>query len=556
MGALFSNTSSTTTVNTLNNTLENTSGNTDNRISEIKYTNYMKKLMGLDILINNNVQLLGQYEKFLTDCAYMARLVYAPNEVIFKCFNYLDITPDRFNDVLTLVENTLYKFFPYHELYDTKLIEQNYKKEFKNVFGTDRKTDGGEPVGYFFKNNKQLNGFIYYNEKIRRLYLVFKGSSSFKDFIHDLKTTPSDYSKLPFLSSLKTNDSGIPNGHAGFASLIKDDVVNIISLLLSFTDKYNPDEIVITGHSLGGALSTVLAFCLGYAIKNREIELIGNPSIHLVTFGAPMIFSDYLRVKFNELIDSNIMTYDRITNNGDIVVGIPPVFSHGGYNILKTELYAFSKTKRTTKISELRKLFNSPYPQKGNSLPSYPEFLGLFMNKYSTINEQKYIENLRSVGGTTKERRQELIGELFPKLSKDNIQAIISTEAISKDDIKSADQLSKENPEQTGGDNVLFGKYSNLYKETTLKRFPNKMSYEFYIRLSANFSHAQYMGVGFLAGLRIPSLKTGRKKEPLSNYIYMRASDGSIYSEECKMDAKCLVLSNMWKDIKDKRIEI
>jgi len=525
------------------------SGSVTNPVNSIKFTTYLKKLMGSDTLNNTNVETIAKYEKFLTDCCYMARLIYAPSEVIFKCMGFMDITPDRFNDVITLTENTLYKNFPYHELYDTDFIKKAYNQNFTKIYGANRKTTGGVPIGYFFKNDKQLNGMIMYDKKTNRLYIVFKGSSSIKDFIHDLKTQPYDYSKLPYLSSIKSEE-GYAMGHSGFAQVIKYDVMRIISMLLWFNTKYSPSEIIITGHSLGGALSTVLGLCLGYGIRNNEIPKPSAP-IHVVTFGAPMMFSDYLRNKFNELLDLDIITFDRVTNSMDVVVGIPPVFSHGGYNILKTEIYPFKNTKRTTQIRELRSLFNLPL-NKDNTLPSYSEFLNLFKNPSSTIDQNSYKENLKHIGGTTSQRRKEIIHTVFPTLSPEYIEQISDIPPITNEELTQVNEITEEakeasadNTPQAGGEFSLM-KHSSYYKSTTKSRFPNKVFYDFYKILSANFSHAEYMGLGYLAGLRLPS-KSGRKREPVSEYIFMSTDDGQLYSVACNNFFECVQAGGSYK---------
>ena len=59
---------------------------------------------------------------------------------------------------------------------------------------------------------------------------------------------------------------------------------------------------------------------------------------------------------------------------------------------------------------------------------------------------------------------------------------------------------------------------------------PNRIIYNCNKILCGGFCHAAYMGVGYLGGLRIPSVH-GRKKEPRDNYrlVYSTTSD-RLYS--------------------------
>lgn len=134
------------------------------------------------------------------------------------------------------------------------------------------------------------------------LFVVFKGTSTIKDFITDI-------------SFIQKDDSyGIPGEiHAGFYNVIKDKFADIVEIL-----KTNPNKkIVISGHSLGGALATVLfSYCL-----------VNHPHLNteLYTFGSPRVGDK----EFSKFIsDSNKAT--RIINKGDIVTMIP-VFDYFHY---------------------------------------------------------------------------------------------------------------------------------------------------------------------------------------------------------------------------------
>ena len=72
------------------------------------------------------------------------------------------------------------------------------------------------------------------------------------------------------------------NVHSGFLSqylAIKDELFSKTS---AFISKYNPAKILITGHSLGGALASLCAVDFSQSLDSDQ-----SKKIRCVTFGAP-----------------------------------------------------------------------------------------------------------------------------------------------------------------------------------------------------------------------------------------------------------------------------
>jgi hypothetical protein len=197
------------------------------------------------------------------------------------------------------------------------------------------------------------------------LVLVFKGSSTVKNFQHDLYSqfTPSDLSKImPPGTAMST---GAGKNNIVPSSFIKP-ILESWELLKQGLTTFNPTRLFVTGHSLGGAYASLFTFIMA---EIRAASFPSIQSIHNITFGAPTILSDGARNTFNGHLDSGIVTLDRVTSTGifsklaDIIPSIPAGFSHPGFQPLRTEMYPELKTGRAYTFDTVRKVY-----QKGGLL--------------------------------------------------------------------------------------------------------------------------------------------------------------------------------------------
>lgn len=179
--------------------------------------------------------------------------------------------------------------------------------------------------------------------------LTFKGSSTVENFKHDLysqftraEISPGCFVPGSFLKHLKDN-----------LAVIKQSIAD-----------FKPTRLFITGHSLGGAYATLMAYLL-------LLEGVGYP-IHLVTFGSPATMADAARNQFNQFLDSGKATLDRVTSAylgkvADVIPSIPAGFSHPGFQPLRTEFYPESRTGRAYNIDTIKKVY------QGGAIWSGPE---------------------------------------------------------------------------------------------------------------------------------------------------------------------------------------
>jgi len=102
--------------------------------------------------------------------------------------------------------------------------------------------------------------------------------------------------------------------HEGFFLAFRSVKEQLWTSLDYFLDQYPGSPIVITGHSLGGALASI-------AVVEIKLTYSNPPDIvNLYTFGSPRV-GDF---PFASLVDSLVNDSFRLTHHEDIVVHLPP----------------------------------------------------------------------------------------------------------------------------------------------------------------------------------------------------------------------------------------
>lgn len=152
---------------------------------------------------------------------------------------------------------------------------------------------------------------VTFCENKRRICVVFRGSESRKDWYYDLLIM-----KHKLSDDIKV--------HSGFYKQLTENNVynNIVSEVKKILDTHPDFSIYITGHSLGGALSTLFGYMLSNEIDNQ---------ITVVSFASPRVGNYKWKQAFNA---KNNLTHYRITNNRDIVTAFPLYrYHHVGHNI-------------------------------------------------------------------------------------------------------------------------------------------------------------------------------------------------------------------------------
>jgi hypothetical protein len=161
----------------------------------------------------------------------------------------------------------------------------------------------GIPDSYI--NNQTTLGHILYNERGNIIFIVFTGTVNECMAGMDMNYTQTEYNGVMNYESGVKGHRGIYDGYQS----IRSELIQVITSLLP----RNP-KIIITGHSLGGALSNICALDLAYY----------NP-LHY-SFASPLVFNAKGSEVFNRLVKNSY----RIANISDLIVLSPlPVMPNG-----------------------------------------------------------------------------------------------------------------------------------------------------------------------------------------------------------------------------------
>lgn len=154
-------------------------------------------------------------------------------------------------------------------------------------------------------NSRDIEFAVVLDKHRKRIYVIFRGSESLMDWYHDFVV-----SKYTLVEGKKIRI------HKGmYLQLHEDNVFAIIKqtiLDLLEEEEYKEYDVYVTGHSLGGGLSTLFSYLLAKQEKGINVTCI--------SFASPRVGNIYFARDFNHL--QNVMHY-RCFNSHDIVAYVP-----------------------------------------------------------------------------------------------------------------------------------------------------------------------------------------------------------------------------------------
>lgn len=164
---------------------------------------------------------------------------------------------------------------------------------------------GGYATGFEYRNtlydpHTDVQGYIGVMPSTKTVYVVIRGSSSIMNWLDDFEVSLVDYSSYPEC------DCRVHRGFYHSALEIRNKTVDTVRLLQK---KY--PNVVVTGHSYGATVSTLLAMELSRAGIASKIYNFGQPRLGDTGFA-----------KFANQI---IPEYWRMTHYQDIVPHLPPM---------------------------------------------------------------------------------------------------------------------------------------------------------------------------------------------------------------------------------------
>lgn len=159
---------------------------------------------------------------------------------------------------------------------------------------------------------RALQGFDSYTNS---LFIAFRGSSNMQNWIDNIQISK--------VSPYNDTSISVEKGFYKAYSYVRD---KLLSYLPDLVGKYNTNSIIITGHSLGGALATLMTY-------NILTVYPGYSILYLINFGSPRVGNP----AFVQHLNDFSFTYYRITHHYDMVPHVPEEFV--GYLHISNEIW-------------------------------------------------------------------------------------------------------------------------------------------------------------------------------------------------------------------------
>jgi len=153
-----------------------------------------------------------------------------------------------------------------------------------------------------------LRAFMGYDHDYDRIVLSFRGTSNIENWISNIDILQTEYPHY---------DDGAGSIHSGFYLnwlLLEDH--GLSTMIKSMFAGYPGADLLVTGHSLGGALAEIAAMDI---LHDSEYATLSIGSIRVIDFGSPRWADELIANRYGEVIDSNW----RIVNEWDVVPQIP-----------------------------------------------------------------------------------------------------------------------------------------------------------------------------------------------------------------------------------------
>lgn len=176
-----------------------------------------------------------------------------------------------------------------------------------------------------FFTDKDVQGFIGYNPKQKTIYVFFRGSSYMQNWI----------SNINIIATSCPEQWGVDGCelHKGFWNAAKTSYPTVKEAVDSLRAKYPDYGVLVGGHSLGAALSTLTAVQL----KNDGIS-----NIEVFNYGSPRPGNK----EFADYVTNGFMKLQRVVHYQDMVPHLPTSvrFSHSATEWYENPVHTFDPT--------------------------------------------------------------------------------------------------------------------------------------------------------------------------------------------------------------------
>lgn len=172
---------------------------------------------------------------------------------------------------------------------------------------------------------------IIVNQDRKRVTVVFRGSTTIRDFQQDAKMSQKTIDNPVYKMMNNATESGMSetiNVHKGFYEYLfkQDKGTKMTRFSRTLNDakeqlrQYPGFQLYVTGHSLGGALSTLFGF---FAAADEETIALSPQGVVIYSIASPFVGNLDWRFAFQELERQKRLQHLRVANQEDMVTLMP-----------------------------------------------------------------------------------------------------------------------------------------------------------------------------------------------------------------------------------------
>ncbi|XP_002970314.2 probable feruloyl esterase A [Selaginella moellendorffii] len=242
------------------------------------------------------------------------------------------------------------------------------------------RTKGFELVDLIIDVKHCLQAFVGLDRNLGAIVMAFRGTqeSSVQNWVEDLYFRQLDFHYPGCVDAMV---------HHGFYSAYHNTTLRprVLAAAHALVGQHKDLKLMITGHSMGGAMATFAALDL---VVNHKLE-----NVHVVTFGQPRVgnpaFADYYRAMVPDTI--------RMTHAHDLVPHLPPYYPFFGertYHHFATEVWIYSCEMDILTYDVFRVCDDSGEDPTccrsvvGNSVSDHLMYLGVFLKAEPFLQRQ------------------------------------------------------------------------------------------------------------------------------------------------------------------------
>lgn len=273
-----------------------------------------------------------------------------------------------------------------------------------------------DPVAYIDNPQSDTQCWIFWNPDQKKVCVAFRGTEStqLKDLLTDLALAPKEMNPERLTDSVaiyktgmqrvsgvvkeagdgmqlagQTLAKGLANTeqstewvHGGFLDAYDSVSSQLINLLeIMFNGDAGAWSLYVTGHSLGGALSTLAAYDYSKRGSWGSDGKGGKPSVCLINFGSPRVGNKAFAKSFDRLVPNAW----RVVNTNDAVTLVPRMlgYCHIGHRVELTADGAEIQMHSSSMVGEAASAFDVAL----NTAMSMPQIAQKLWNAAASVDD-------------------------------------------------------------------------------------------------------------------------------------------------------------------------